>query len=104
MKTFQPERSAAPTALLCAAIALSACTTMGTGTGSVSPGNAPVNFAWKSTDGGNSGTMSPTLAGKTFSGPYLQIKSEARGGDFDPMYVGWDDVWGGSGFGAFPES
>jgi hypothetical protein len=31
-------------ALLCAA-GLSACTTMGTGTGSVSPGNAPVRFS-----------------------------------------------------------
>ena len=50
---------AAPVAaLICAAITLSACTTMGTGTGSVSPGGEPVKFSWKSTDGGITGTMS----------------------------------------------
>jgi hypothetical protein len=66
------------TALLCAAVALSACTTMGTGTGSVSPGNAPVQFSWDSTDGGSSGMMSATLAGgKRFSGTYLQLSRDA---------------------------
>jgi hypothetical protein len=66
------------TALLCAALVLSACTTMGTGTGSISPGNAPVEFSWESTDGGSSGTMSATLAGgKRFSGTYLQLSRDA---------------------------
>jgi hypothetical protein len=92
--------------LLCAGIALSACTTMGTGTGSVSPGNAPVSFAWKSADGGgNNGTMSATLAGgKTFSGPYLQITTGARSQDFDPMWTGWESGWGDWGWAPFPES
>jgi len=66
------------TALLCAAVALSACTTMGTGTGSISPGNAPVEFSWDSTDGGSSGMMSATLAdGKRFTGTYLQLSRDA---------------------------
>jgi hypothetical protein len=93
-------RLAAMAALLCLGIALGACTTMGTGTGSVSPGNAPVKFAWKSTDGGSSGTMSATLAGgKAFSGPYLQVTNEARTVDFDPLWTGWDYGWGDWGLG-----
>jgi hypothetical protein len=97
-------RGAALTALLCAGIALSACTTMGTGTGSVTPGDAPVKFSWESTDGGSSGTMSATLAGgKAFSGPYLQITREARSVDFDPLWNGWDNGWPDWGFGAFPQ-
>jgi hypothetical protein len=104
--THTGARGAALTALLCAGIALSACTTMGTGTGSVSPGNAPVTFAWKSKDGGTRGTMSATLAGgDTFSGPYLQITSEARSQDFDPLWNGWNHGWGDWGFGGpFPAS
>src|SRR6266850_3178820 len=100
--------TAAPV-LLCAAVALSACTTMGTGTGSVSPSNEPVTFSWKSTDGGVSGTMSAALKdGPTFSGPYLQVTSTARSQEFDPMWSGWDHGWGGwggfGGFGAFPDT
>jgi hypothetical protein len=97
-------RGVASSALLCAGIALGACTTMGTGTGSVSPGNAPVNFAWKSTDGGSSGSMSATLAGgKAFSGPYLQVTSDARSVDFDPLWTGWDYGWSDWDFGPFPQ-
>jgi hypothetical protein len=90
-------------ALLCAGIALGACTSMGTGTGSVSPGGAPVNFAWKSTDGGTTGTMSATLDGRqTFSGPYLQITREVRNADFGPMWGGWPYGWNDwSGWGPF---
>jgi len=74
------------TAILCAGIALSACTTMGSGSGSVSPGGEAVKFSWKSTDGGVSGTMSAALKdGQTFSGPYLQVTSTTRSQDFDPL-------------------
>ena len=70
-------RGAALTALVCAGIGVSACTTMGTGTGSVDPGNEPAAFSWKSTDGGISGTMSATLdRAQTFSGPYQQVTSD----------------------------
>jgi hypothetical protein len=83
-----------PLLALCGALALAACTTMGTGTGSVSPGGEPVQFAWKSKDGGTTGTMSATLPGEqTFSGPYLQITSEARSDGFEPMWSGWRHGW-----------
>lgn len=62
-------------ALLSGGIALTACTTMGTGSGSLSPGAAPVSFAWKSKDGGTTGTMS------------------ARSRDFDPLWTGWRHGW-----------
>jgi hypothetical protein len=79
---------------LCAAIALAACTTIGTGNGSVSPGGEPVAFAWKSKGGGTTGTMSATLPeGQTFSGPYLQVTSEARSDDFAPLWSGWRHGW-----------
>jgi hypothetical protein len=99
-------RAGALCALLSGALALGACTTMGSGTGSESPGNAPVAFAWKSTDGGTSGTMSATLAdGKSFSGPYLEITSQARNEDFNPMWTGWQYGWNDWGaWGPFPDS
>jgi hypothetical protein len=99
-------RGGALCALLCGAIALGACTTMGSGTGSVSPGGAPVSFAWKSTDGGTTGTMSATLGdGKSFSGPYLEITREVRNEDFDPMWTGWDFGWNDWGaWGPFPQA
>ena len=77
---------------VCAGILLSACTTMGTGSGSL--GDKPVSFSWRSPDGGTTGTISATLPdGKTFSGPYLQVTEEARTEDFRPMWVGWRHRW-----------
>lgn len=87
-------RSVARVALLCTAVALSACTTLGSGTGSLQPGAAPASFAWKSTDGGITGSMSATLSdGRTFSGPYLEITSSARSEDLTPMWIGWRRGW-----------
>jgi hypothetical protein len=105
MKQAAP-RGGALCALLCGAVALGACTTMGSGTGSVSPGGAPVSFAWKSTDGGTTGTMSATLGdGKSFSGPYLEITRDVRNEDFDPMWTGWDFGWNDWGaWGPFPQA
>jgi hypothetical protein len=82
---------------------------MGNGTGSVSPGGETVQFSWKSTDGGVSGTLSAALHdGQTFSGPYLQVTSTTRSDDFNPMWTGWDHgggSWGGlGGFASFPET
>jgi hypothetical protein len=80
---------------------LGACTTTGSGSGSVSPGGAPVSFAWKSTDGGTTGTMSATLPdGQAFSGPFLQITREVRSEDFDAMWTGWGSSW--DDWGPFP--
>jgi hypothetical protein len=89
--------------LTCAGILLGACTTMGTGSGSL--GDKPVNFSWKSTDGGTTGTISATLPdGKTFSGPYLQVTEEARTEDFTPMWVGWRPRWRDWGWGPYPDT
>src|SRR5882762_9783944 len=95
--------TAAP-ALLCAALALSACTTMGTGTGSVSPGREPVTFSWKSTDGGITGTMSATLDNaQAFWGPFHQITHDATVNDLEPMWSGWEYGWSDWGYSApFP--
>jgi hypothetical protein len=67
-------RAAGFAAVAGAALTLLACTTMGTGTGSLSPGNTPVAFNWSSKDGGITGTMSATIGGgAAFSGPFLQV-------------------------------
>jgi len=80
--------------LLCTGVALGACTTTGAGDGAESPSGAPVRFSWKSTDGGATGTLSVTLAdGRTFYGPYVQITSEARSNDLEPMWRGWPYRW-----------
>jgi hypothetical protein len=87
-------RCVVPAMLLCAGIALSACTSIGTGSGSVAPGGAPVNFSWTSTDGGTSGTMSASLAdGKSYSGEYHQITQQVPAHAFVGDR-GWSD-WGG---------
>jgi hypothetical protein len=91
------------TTLLVLCTAATACTTMGTGTGSETPGNVPVNFSWKSKGGGTSGTMTATLPdGRTFTGPFLQPVSAASTEDFGPMWRGWHYGWSDwDGFPAF---
>jgi hypothetical protein len=89
-------RALARPALVCAAVAfaLTACTTLGTGTGSAHPDADPVSFSWKSTDGGITGTMSATLVGgRTFLGPFLEITRDVRSQDFDPLWSGWPAGW-----------
>jgi len=78
--------------LVGAGMALGACTSMGSGSGFVAPGNEPVNFSWKSDDGGGtSGRMSATLAdGRVFSGDYLEITRQAASNELDPLWNGWD--------------
>ena len=93
-------------AVMGTALTMLACTTMGSGTGSVSPGNAPVTFAWTSKDGGNTGTMSATLGnGAPFSGPFLQVTSTVRTDAYEPMWGGWRRGWNDWGyFGMAPDS
>lgn len=105
---FSNERAARGVSLaaaVCAALALGACTTLGTGTGSTSPGDQPVSFNWKSKDGGVTGTMSATLPnGTAYTGPYLEITSTADSTQFTPMWSGWTpgwSDWGYGGYGAF---
>jgi hypothetical protein len=87
-------RAAGMAAVASAALTLLACTTTGSGTGSVSPDNTPVAFAWTSKDGGTSGTMSATLGnGAAFSGPFLQMTSAVRTDSLEPMWAGWRRGW-----------
>jgi hypothetical protein len=84
-----------------------ACTSMGTGTGSVTPGNTPVSFDWTSKDGGTTGTMSATIGnGASFSGPFLQMTSSVRTDALEPMWGGgWRRGWGDwGGWGSFPDT
>jgi hypothetical protein len=100
-------RAAAFAAVAGAALTLLACTTMGTGTGSLSPGNTPVAFNWSSKDGGITGTMSATMGGgAAFSGPFLQVTSNVRSDAFEPMWAGWQRGWSDWGYfgAAYPES
>jgi major membrane immunogen (membrane-anchored lipoprotein) len=67
---------------------LSACTSMGSGSGFSAQGNESVNFSWKSDDGsGTSGQMSATLAdGRIFSGDYLEITHQTASAQLDPLW------------------
>ena len=76
------------------ALLLAACTAAGSGSGAIEPGGASVSFSWKSEDDGETGTMTATLPdGRTFTGPFLQVKSTARHEAFDPFWVGWRHDW-----------
>jgi len=76
-------------------ICVSACTTTGTGTGTVREGLVPVTFSWKSIDD-VSGTISATLAdGHLFSGQYFQITKDLRIDRVTPLWDGWHRSWRG---------
>lgn len=86
------------------ALALGACTTMGTGTGSTSSDGQAVSFGWTSKDGGVTGTMSATLAdGTAFTGPYLEITSTTNSTQFYPMWSEWTPWWSDWGYGGFDD-
>jgi hypothetical protein len=104
-------RLSGATLLAGAALALPACTSLGTGSGTVEPGDAPVIFSWTSKDAGNSGTLSAVIgatgasgpAGVAFSGPFLQVTSSARAETFEPMWRGWRRGWNDWGYwGMYP--
>ena len=95
------------------ALTLLACTSMGTGTGTLEPGNAPVSFSWTSKDSGISGTMSAVIGtgtpaesnARVFSGPFLQVTSSSRTESFEPMWHGWRRGWNDWGYwGMYPET
>jgi hypothetical protein len=99
MKTARPLAT-----LLLLLLALSACTTIGTGSGQLAGAGTPeelVAFNWKSTDGGMSGTMTASLSETTFQGRFFQITQQTRSEVLTPLwghwYPGWYDwpYWGG---------
>ena len=76
------------------AIALSACTTMGTGTGEVAGAQQePVTFMWKSTDGGMSGTMTASMPDAAYQGRFFQITQQTRGEVLAPLWTHWHRGW-----------
>jgi len=86
-------------ALAVALLALSACATTSTGMGGgdLSPvrhGEEPVLFDWQSTDGGLSGTLSATLPGQTFTGPFAEITLQIHRDSLGPFWSGWNEGWG----------
>ncbi len=79
-------------AALCA-VALSACTTIGAGSGHVARSGAPVEFSWTSRSGGQDGEMTASLSdGRTFRGPFLQVRS-TQTVELDPLWNGWRPYW-----------
>jgi len=93
-RTQAAARGVALSALLCVGIALSACTAMGTGNGSLSPGGAPVTFAWTSSHAGMSGTMSATLpGGETYTGSFLEPSRDVSGEDQDIFSESFERSW-----------
>lgn len=94
------------TTALCMTIILGACTSTGTGSGAIYPGDTPVRFTWTSKDGGTTGTMTATLQdGSAFSGPFVQLTNTVRVEMLEPLWYGWRRGWGDWRYwGAIPES
>ena len=68
-----------PLSTLVATAMVAACTSMGSGSGTLAQDRNGVAFAWDSKDGGITGKMSATLIdGASFSGPFVQITSTPR--------------------------
>ncbi|MCF8155869.1 MAG: hypothetical protein K9K35_07680 [Rhodoferax sp.] len=77
-------------------MALNGCTFTGTGEGQMSRQGAsdqPVEFVWKSTDAGITGTMTASLPGDVFEGRFFQITSLTKGELLDPLWVHWRRGW-----------
>lgn len=75
-------------------VLISACTTMGTGTGETRGGGSEVDFAWSS-DNARSGTMTATVqsTGQAFTGRFFQVTQETRVDDLQPLWPGWRRRW-----------
>ena len=79
-----------------AALLLGACTTTGIGGGELTTQGQrrePVQFSWKSEDGGISGTMLATLPGSTYQGRFFQITQQTQREVLTPLWVGWNNGW-----------
>ncbi len=91
MSKFQ-WRTAAVAAI--AATVLGACTTTGVGSGDVVKTGAPVQFTWKSLDGGLTGTMTATVPDNgVFTGKFVQISSTTEIESLGPLWGGWAPGW-----------
>ena len=79
-------------------LALSACTTLTSGTGGgrvTGEGAAPaqVSFSWTSKNGSISGVMTAALPGQTFSGRFFQITEQTRAEVLTPLWSRWQPGW-----------
>lgn len=81
-----------------AMLALVACQTSGSGTGSgnVRGTQKPVAFTWESDDS-NSGDITATFSsGRVFKGSYFQITHDTRVDRLDPLWDGWSHPYRGA--------
>lgn len=79
-----------------ATLLLGACTTVGMGGGDLTTkGKAeqPVLFAWKSDNGGMSGSMTASLPGATYQGTFFQITQQTQRESLAPLWDGWREGW-----------
>ena len=91
-------RSGIAAAAAVAALLATGCavTSSGMGSGDLSAkgqADKPVEFRWKSNDGGISGNMVATLPDATFTRPFVQITHETRSDALAPLWVGWTVGW-----------
>jgi hypothetical protein len=79
--------------------AVTGCATTATGMGGGDLGGRgdakqPVLFAWQSGDGGVSGSLTATLPGRTFVGPFSEITLRTPRENLAPFWAGWNEGWG----------
>ncbi|HSO44597.1 MAG TPA: hypothetical protein VLQ47_03665 [Rhodoferax sp.] len=89
-------KTASLATLLLLNLALTGCTTTGTGGGQFKGGGAaqePVAFSWTSTDGGLSGTMTATLPDTSYQGGFFQITQQTRSEVLTPLWNNWNRGW-----------
>jgi len=78
----------------CVLLMLGACTVTGSGRGELAGAvPEPVRFGWVSSDGGMSGTMTATLAERSFVGRFFQITQQTRAESLTPLWQHWHHGW-----------
>lgn len=83
--------------VLAASAGLTACTTMGVGTGQAAGGDVNATFAWTS-QGATDGVMTANLStGESYQGRFFQVTQQSTVDNLAPLWVGWGGRgrWGG---------
>src|SRR5262245_11356517 len=72
------------------ALAVTACTTMGTAIGTTRSGDVRAILSWRSSND-RTGTMTAMLSnGEVYTGTYFQITGETRVDTLGTLWPGWD--------------
>jgi hypothetical protein len=105
MSTLASRKVALASSAIATLVAVAGCSTTTSGMGGGDLGGRrdarqPVLFDWQSGDGGLTGSLTATLPGRTFVGPFAEITLRTPRENLAPFWAGWNEGWGDWPYGA----